>query len=224
MKNSKIILFALVILITVVGLISGLFLVSQRTNIVNKAAGTVTYQLSGNNLVIEYNGFDDSVLDVNVHYVDGTSDNFHEQYSIPIGTTTKTLALQNKCVIWIQVHGTNDHYTSDCSQTATPSPTPNYIASCTNIKIYDTSWNQLTVSDLSHLAPGRVVNLTVMGSTTLGSFDKARFVINSITSPEVTNIKPESPGEFYYQYTIPSGVSSFTIVGQLHHLELNSWF
>jgi len=98
------------------------------------------------------------------------------------------------------------------------------VASCTNVRAYDSLWNQLTVSQLSQLTPGSVVYFTVFGTTTPGNFDKARFVINNVTTNEVTTTKPGSPGEFYYQYTIPSTAVSFTVTGQLHQQQLNTWY
>jgi hypothetical protein len=62
-----------------------------------------------------------------------------------------------------------------------------------------------------------------MGTATSGTFDKARFVINGTETPEVTGQKPGSSGEFYYEYTIPAGTTSFNVTGQVHHQQLNTW-
>jgi len=105
-----------------------------------------------------------------------------------------------------------------------PSPTPNYVASCTNLRAYDLNWNPLTSSQLASLTPGSQVYFTVFGTTTPGTFDKARFTINGVLQPEVTTQKPGSPGEFYMIYTIPTGVTTFTVTGQIHQAQLDQWF
>lgn len=110
--------------------------------------------------------------------------------------------------------------------TSTPPPggTPTPItAQCQGVKAYDTNWKLLTVTDLSAMKAGDKVRFTVMGVTTSGIFDKARFAINGATAIESTLTKPGSGGEFYYEYTIPAGTTSFTVTGQVHHQQLNTW-
>ncbi|MGB6838774.1 MAG: hypothetical protein WBD86_02415 [Microgenomates group bacterium] len=97
---------------------------------------------------------------------------------------------------------------------------PGITASCLDIKAFDTEWNRIT--NLSTLKAGDVVRFTVSGSASSGSFDKARFIINSATRPEVT-VKRPGTEEFYDEYTIPEDVTSFTINAQVHHSTLG-WF
>lgn len=107
--------------------------------------------------------------------------------------------------------------------TPTPSPTPPPIgASCLDVVAYDTDWNQLSISDLAVLGEGDVVRFAVAGSTTSGFFDKAQFTINGVLRSEVTAQKPGS-NEFYDEYTVPAGVTSFTVNAQIHHSSLG-WF
>lgn len=122
--NRKVILIAIAVIIFVLGLVAVVFLIKQQQDLREKAAEQVTFELSGTSLVVHYNDFQDAVIDINVHYIDGRSKNFHEQYSSPIGTTTRIFELENTCVTFIQVHGTNTHYNSDCSVVPTPVPTP----------------------------------------------------------------------------------------------------
>lgn len=122
--NRKVILIAIAVIIFVLGLMAVVFLIKQQQDLREKAAEQVTFELSGTSLVVHYNDFQDAVIDINVHYIDGTSKNFHEQYSSPIGTTTRIFELENICVTFIQVHGTNTHYNSDCSVAPTQVPTP----------------------------------------------------------------------------------------------------
>lgn len=94
--------------------------------------------------------------------------------------------------------------------------TSDYDAQCSEIRAYDTNWNQLTSTSLGDLTPGTVVRFTVSGITSSGSFDKARFTINGIQTAEITDKKPGTD-EYYYEYTIPDGSTNFTIKGQVHH-------
>lgn len=103
-----------------------------------------------------------------------------------------------------------------------PPPGPGPTARCVEIKAYDTNWNQLTATQLSRLKVGDKVRFTVRGSATKGTFDKARFTINGIQRPAVTAKKPNTE-EFYDEYTIPTGETTFTINAQVHHKTLG-WF
>jgi hypothetical protein len=115
---------------------------------------------------------------------------------------------------------------ADCTTptpTEQPTPTtPPLSARCLDIKIYDTSWDILSPSDLESLSVGNAIRLAVSGSTNLGFFDKARFIVNGATLPETSTLKPGSD-LFYSEYTIPEGVNSFSINAQLHHSSLG-WF
>lgn len=104
-----------------------------------------------------------------------------------------------------------------------PTPTtPNTTAACGDVKAYDTNWKLLTSDDLKSLKTGAIVRFAVAGTTNSGSFDKARFTINGTQRPEVTTKKP-STDEFYDEYTIPAGTTSFTVSAQVHHVVLG-WF
>lgn len=106
---------------------------------------------------------------------------------------------------------------------STPAPPPSGIsAQCLNIQAFDTDWNKLAASDLASLNPGDKVRFTVSGTTTSGSINKARFIINGVTRPEVIQKRPGTQ-EFYDEYTIPEGLTSFTIKSQLNHSSIG-WF
>ena len=110
---------------------------------------------------------------------------------------------------------------SEATPTATPSPTPGPAPRCWNIKAYDTSWNQLSASQLSGLKAGDRVRFAVSGSPA-NKIDKAKFKINGVDRPETSSKKP-STDEYYNEYTIPAGTTSFTINAKLHHVTLG-WF
>ena len=115
--------------------------------------------------------------------------------------------------------------TPTATNTPTPTPTPLPTARCIEIKVYDTNWNLLSVSQLNNLAAGDQVRFAVLGSTTAGIFDKAIFSINGVLTPEVTQKKP-STEEFYYEYTITEADlgQDINVNVWIHHAGLDSWF
>ena len=113
-------------------------------------------------------------------------------------------------------------FVSHLGKPCAPTPPPSDItAACTYVKAYDENWNLLTTADLSSLSAGDIVRFTVSGNPA-ASIDKARFTINGVVGTETTDKKPGT-NEYYTEYTIPGGVTSFTITAQIHHVTLN-WF
>jgi hypothetical protein len=105
-------------------------------------------------------------------------------------------------------------YATACSSTTTNTETNTDTPICQNIKAYDTSWNALTADQLKTLKVGDVVKLTVKGAN--GTFDKAQFKINgAATWTERTDKKP-STEEFFIDYTIPAGITTFNVEAQVH--------
>ncbi|OGM18374.1 hypothetical protein A2686_04435 [Candidatus Woesebacteria bacterium RIFCSPHIGHO2_01_FULL_38_10] len=104
------------------------------------------------------------------------------------------------------------------SLTTTPTP-PEIGAGCHNVKAFDNNWNELTSSQLSQLKTGDSIRFTIGGTTDQGAFDKARFKINGVVRPEVSNKKPASD-EFYDEFIIPEGTESFTVEAQINHSQL----
>jgi len=107
------------------------------------------------------------------------------------------------------------------SPTASPTPTPTPIAQCVNIKIYQiVSGQWVLVQNLSSLQPGDTIYIAVLGSTTSGTFERARFRINGlpVNWQETTALNPN--GEFYIQYVLPQGTVSYTIEAEVFHSSL----
>jgi len=115
-----------------------------------------------------------------------------------------------------------DHGLLPCG-TPTPTPTTAISCQCNFIKAYSPTWQLLNSSDLSALKPGDKIRLAASGTASSGSIDKARFKINNGSWQE-TATKKSGSNEFYIEYTIPSGVTSFTIEAQVHHNMLGQWF
>ncbi|GEM_PF-1286375 len=109
--------------------------------------------------------------------------------------------------------------TVDCSNSG--SHEQEITARCEIIKAYDTEGNLLNLDELSALPGGSTVRFTVLGSTSEGIFDKAKFIIND-SPQEVTN-KNES-GEFYIDYQIPEGTNTIKVDAQVHHSTLDNWY
>lgn len=100
---------------------------------------------------------------------------------------------------------------------STEKPTSNSpTAQCQNVKAYDTNWTQLTATQLKGLKAGDKVRFTVAGQASSGNFTKARFTINGTVRGEVTGKKPNTQ-EFFDEYTIPAGVTTFNITAQIYH-------
>jgi len=104
----------------------------------------------------------------------------------------------------------------------TPSPTPGGEISvqCLNIQAFNTNWER--INDLSILKSGDKVRFTVTGNASSGTISKARFTINGTQRAEVTAKRPGT-NEFYDEYTIPEGVTTFNIDAQLYH-SIIGWF
>lgn len=97
---------------------------------------------------------------------------------------------------------------------------PPESAKCLNIQAFDTNWTKIT--DLSTLKAGDKVRFTVAGQASSGTFDRARFKINGVQRAEVSAKRPGTQ-EFYDEYTIPAGVTSFSVNAEVHHSSLG-WF
>ncbi len=110
--------------------------------------------------------------------------------------------------------------TSTVTITSTPLPTlaPDIVAKCLNVKSYDEDGNLLSATDLSNLKVGSKVVFAVAGQANSGTFSKARFSVNGVSIGETTNTN--SNGEYYLEYTIPSGVSTFMVKGEVNHSTL----
>ena len=93
---------------------------------------------------------------------------------------------------------------------------------CTNVHIYDTSWNELSSAQLAALQPGATIRVTVMGTATTGAITQARFTFNGTLRSPVTQKKPGTE-EFYDEITIPAGATNVTVKGELFHPDLG-WF
>ncbi len=120
--------------------------------------------------------------------------------------------------------------TPPSSNNPTPTPPPGDWAKCWSIKAYDTEWKLLTDIDLSKLQSGDKVIFTVAGGPP-DKIDKAKFTIEKQPSGETNAIgfsgeiidKKPGTNEFYYEYTIPEGFTSFTVKAEVHHVTLG-WF
>jgi hypothetical protein len=134
------------------------------------------------------------------------------------GSTLGTVSVPSSQGFAWRVHGTVDCEDSGSYQPET-TPTPSLSATCNSVMAYDQNWQALSATQLSALKSGDVVRFAVGGTSSGGSFDRARFTINGTQRPEVTTIRPGT-SEFYDEYTIPAGSTSFTVSAQIRHTQL----
>lgn len=113
--------------------------------------------------------------------------------------------------------------TNSLTPTKSPTPSPTPVLICRNIRAFDTNWNELSGSQLSQLKAGDKVRFTVAGDASAGTFDMARFRINSSTFRTPVTQKRPGSDEFYDEYTIPANTFSFSVDAQVHHFESDSW-
>lgn len=127
--------------------------------------------------------------------------------------------------------------TASCSQPGpSPSPSPSPAGQCTALKFYQltgaptdtTAWGTaLTQAQINTLKPGDIIYITVMGTITNGTVDRARIRINSSTwtpANETTSKKPNTD-EYYVSYTIPNdGTISFIAGGEIHEQTQDRWY
>jgi hypothetical protein len=108
--------------------------------------------------------------------------------------------------------------------TATPIPSltptlpPQISAKCNEVNAYDANGNPLSQSQLVQLSPGDSVLFAVSGQTSSGSFSKARFTVNGTQIGESTT--QNTSGEYYFEYTIPDNVATFSVKGEVFHSSL----
>ncbi|MDP1710022.1 MAG: hypothetical protein Q8L28_00165, partial [bacterium] len=122
----------------------------------------------------------------------------------------------------VRENGTECSCVGPTVPTPVPTPVPTITpitASCQNIKAYSPTWAPLTNVQLSALTVGSEVNFCVAGSASSGSFDKAKFTINSVAQAETSTIRPGFT-DFCQLYTIPAGTTTFNITAQIHHVTL----
>lgn len=219
--NKKMIGAIIGIFLLVVGLVSGLFLVSQRQQFQQKA-----WDCSKYHFVMTKEG---QITAVN----DSTNAEPLQQADVFINnakvTTVDVPALnpgQSTVIGQVTVPATGTFNwevrgLADCSSTG--SFTAQETAKCVDIKAYDENWTLLSAAELTTLKAGSVVRFAVTGSTSTGAFSKARFKINGELGAEVTTKRPTSE-DFYTEFTVPKGTTTFTIFAELFHSQFNKWF
>jgi hypothetical protein len=220
-NKKKIIGAGVGILLLVVGLISGLFLVNQQQLFQQKA-----WDCSKYHFVLTQTGQVSAVNDSNRVEPLQKADVYINNQKVTT-LDVPQLAVGQSAIVGQVTVPTSGAFNwqvkgvSDCSSAG--SFQAQETAKCLNIKAYDKDWNVLTQTDLSALKAGSKVRFAVTGSTSTGAFSKARFTINGVKGPEVTTKRPSSD-DYYYEYTVPTGTTTFTINAELYHSQFNDWF
>jgi hypothetical protein len=107
-----------------------------------------------------------------------------------------------------------------CPSCETPPPPDITNCRCLAIRAWDTNWTELKGNQLSALKTGDRVRFTVSAAFNKGNVDKAKFKINGQETAEITTLKPGETAMYYYEYTIPEGVTNFSIGAKIHHTTL----
>jgi len=125
---------------------------------------------------------------------------------------------QPKCAVSTPNNPSSTPVSTPISTPTTPAVAP----FCAAISTYDSDWNLLSSTDRSALKAGDTINFCVTGSAASGAFDMAKFIINAVEQATTTARRPNST-DFCQSYTLPSGTTTFTVSGQIHHVTLG-WF
>ncbi len=112
--------------------------------------------------------------------------------------------------------------------TPTPTTPPGLTAQCLDVSVWNEDFSKkFTTDELKTLKAGDKINLVVGGTATSGTFTQARFTVNGALRAPVTqkpNIVSIPENTHYFDaYTIPDGVKSFTVKGEIHH-STAGWF
>ncbi len=221
-KPTKKIVAAIVgVLLLITGLVSGVVLINQQQLFQQKAWDCTKYHF-----VMTQTGKISAVNDSNRVEPLQKADVFINNQKVTTVNVPQLAAGQSAVVgqVTVPSNGAFNWQVkglSDCSSAG--SFQAQETAKCLNIKAYDKNWNLLTQTQLTALKAGSVVRFAVAGSTSSGAFSKARFTINGTKGPEVTTKRPTSE-DYYYEYTIPTGTSTFSISAELFHNQFNAWF
>ncbi|MCX7928679.1 MAG: hypothetical protein N2558_03255 [Patescibacteria group bacterium] len=214
-------ILGLIIMLGSIGTIA--FLVQNQQLKVGSAwdCSKYNFHVSRTGVVTVQNGsrYNESVQDAQV-YINNT---LVSTFSVPAltsgqGATLGTVSVPSRQGFTWKVHGTID-CEDEGSYHAETTPSITISASCNNVIAYDKNWQQLNNQQLSQLKAGDIVRFTIGGTTTSGSFDKARFIINGVQKPETTSLRPNT-SEFYYEYIIPSETTTFEVKAEIHHSQL----
>jgi len=234
--GKKAIITMFVITLLVVGTLSTIMLTQRQSLITGLAwdCSRYTFTVSRDGVVDIQNGSTKNEPSQKADvYINNTKIKTFDVPSLNSGqaVTLGTVLVPTSAGFTWRVDGLSDCENSgtyDATQqpTATPtqgqSPTPttsSITATCGDVKTYDTNWKLLSADDLKNLSSGTIVRFAVSGTANSGTFDKARFTVNGVQRPEVTTKKPGSE-EFYDEYTIPSGTTTYTVSAQVHHTSL----
>lgn len=217
--KRKTVVVVAILLITLLGLGSGLFLVSNRQLFEQKAWDCGNYkfmvQEDGTVKVTNNSQKDEQIQKAQVYI----NSELVATFDVPAlskgsSATLGTVEIPEGTVNWL-VQGT-----TDCSSTGTLST--QQALRCVAIKAFNTNWNELSAASLSGLKKGDTVRFTVLGSGSQGNYDAARFTINSVSLPETSQKSPS--GDYYQEYVIPEGTTSFNVVAEVRGAEDGVWY
>jgi hypothetical protein len=226
-KKIALAIFAVVLLVAATG--TGIMLASNQQVSTTQAADCSRYNftVTKEGVVTVINGSTQSVPpNTAVVEIDNTETG---NFNIPSLSPGQSSQLGNVTVpesgefTW-SVSSTSVNCTDEGlygTQTTSAAPLTT-LAQCTGIQAFSTTWQALTPTQLSALLPGQRVRFTV-SSMPDGSVDMAKFIINGVEQEEVSTKRPGT-NDFYDEYVIPTGTTSFKIEAMVHHTESDTWY
>lgn len=208
------------------GVIAGIMLVNRSQDIREKAATQIC--LDSNNCVLIEDPPDSGQYEVNgiVYNVFLTDDQVRAFDPSVTEDGCYQVSIENDRVLWNKVGSESqcaDLVNIQVWLTQLAEPTgPPVNSQCTDIKIYDTLWNELSQEDLIAASGGATVRLAVSATTTNGEIDQARFTVNDSERAPVNNIRTET-GEIYDEFILLPEIENYEIEVKLHH-SVFGWF
>lgn len=217
--GKKKVLAVLGVVLTIVGVGSGVFLVrnQQLGNTSAWDCSRYTFALSNNGTVTVTNGstLSETPQQAKVYINNNLVNTFNVPSLVPgQGATLGTVSVPTNASYTWRIDGT-----VDCENAGNIEIQNQLVAECANVQAYDENWLPLNAAQLSQRKEGDIVRFTISGATTGGIFTKARFTVNGGVAQEVTTKKPGTE-EFYYEYTIPAGTLNFSVGAQIYHDQL----
>lgn len=243
--GKKIIATIFGIFVLIGGIAAGVLLVQRQQELREKAASGSACDHSPDCVLVDNAQNSGSrTVERSIAYVDITDKDYHRYEPGETDDGCRKVSISGNTVTWerygdgpnckdvsnVQIWMGQGEITPTETPKNTPTPTqppcvtqpPSITAECSNVKAYDTNWNQLSQTQLGQLEAGTTIKFTVSGTASSGSFDKARFSVNSAGLGETALKKPGSD-EFYIDYTLPTNTTSFNVSAQIHHSSIG-WF
>lgn len=219
-KNRKTLFAVLAIVLLTIGTLSGFLLISRPVIFQSDAwdCGKYVFALSQTGVVTVVNNStkNEPVQRAQV-FIDNVLVTTLDVPAVPQGgqATLGNVQAPTKTFTW-QVKGTSDCQNAGRYEIASVS------YQCKLIQATTTTGSALTAANMSDLNVGDVVRFVVVGSGVPSDYTAARMTINGTLQSETTT-RVAGSNNLYQDYTIPAGVTSFTVSAELKAVD-GKWY